>query len=306
MRIIVVGLGVQGKKRKIIAKRDFYASVDPYNMSAEARDISDIPIECYDAALLCVPDDQKLDLINYCLRNKKHVLVEKPLFIEQPNILKNLEILANKNKTILYTAYNHRFEPHFLNMKNLIQSNKLGKIYSCRMFYGNGTAKLVRDSIWRDQDLGVISDLGSHLLDTYNYWFNSSKPNFKIACINRFENNSPDHAVIIGKDKNIQINLEMTLCMWKNHFTCDILGEKGTAHIESLCKWGPSKFIYRKRIMPSGKPKEQKKILIKKDPTWYSEYRFFKKLIKDRKKSNLSRDIWIKDNFIRFKRELNT
>ena len=40
-------------------------------------------------------------------------------------------------------AYNHRFEPHFMRLK-LIDANKLGKIYSCRMFYGNGTARLVK------------------------------------------------------------------------------------------------------------------------------------------------------------------
>ena len=27
--------------------------------------------------------------------------------------------------------------------------------------------------------------------------------------------------------------------MWRNHFTCDVLAENGSAHIESLCKWGP-------------------------------------------------------------------
>ena len=39
------------------------------------------------------------------------------------------------------------------------------------MFYGNGTARLVRDSDWRDQGSGVLHDLGSHLLDTVAYWF---------------------------------------------------------------------------------------------------------------------------------------
>ncbi len=36
----------------------------------------------------------------------------------------------------------------------------------------------------------------------------------------------------------------MTLLMWRNHFTCDILAENGSAHIESLCKWGPSTFTH--------------------------------------------------------------
>ena len=59
-----------------------------------------------------------------------------------------------------------------------------------------------------------------------------------------------------------QINLEMTLCMWRNHFTCDVLAENGSAHIESLCKWGPSTFIKRKRVFPSGRPDEERMTLV--------------------------------------------
>ena len=305
MKIIVVGLGVQGEKRKLIAGNDFYLSVDPHNKYADVRDISDIPIKDYDAVLLCVPDNQKIDLIKFCLKNKKHVLIEKPLLIEKTFQFKYLKKLSLKNNTVLYTAYNHRFEPHFINMKKLLKSGKLGKIYSCRMFYGNGTARLVRNSYWRDKDLGVITDLGSHLLDTYSYWFPNSKPDFNIASVNNFENRSPDHAVITAKENDIIINLEMTLCMWKNHFTCDIIAENGTAHIESLCKWGPSTFIYRQRKFPSGIPKEQKKILIKKDPTWKSEYRYFKKLILDKEKADISTDLWINNIFNKLKKEIN-
>ena len=39
-------------------------------------------------------------------------------------------------------------------MRDLIASARLGAIYRCRMLYGNGTARLVRDSEWRDQGAG--------------------------------------------------------------------------------------------------------------------------------------------------------
>ena len=85
----------------------------------------------------------------------------------------------------------------------------------------------------------------------------------------------------------------MTYFMWRNNFTCDILAEKGSVHINSLCKWGPSVFTYRKRIFPSGKPKEKKKILIQKDPTWLSEFRYYKDLVYQKKITDFSKDIWI-------------
>ena len=64
------------------------------------------------------------------------------------------------------------------------------------MFYGNGTARLVRDSAWRDQGAGVLPDLGSHLLDTARFWFGDIGEDFRVVSANRFENRAPDHVVI--------------------------------------------------------------------------------------------------------------
>tara|TARA_B100001250_G_scaffold409141_1_gene432882 strand:+ start:1045 stop:1968 length:924 start_codon:yes stop_codon:yes gene_type:complete len=296
LRVIVAGLGVQGCKRRKYAGKDYVASVDPFNKEADYLDLTDVPLNSYDAVLACVPDKPKIKLIEYALSNSKHILVEKPLWASQNEEIIKLEKLAIKNKVICYTAYNHRFEPHFIKMRNLISSKKLGTIYSCRMFYGNGTARLVRDSKWRDQGDGVLSDLGSHLLDICRFWFGTNLSNFKMVSANNFENKAPDHVIISSEENRPRIELEMTLCMWRNHFTCDIIAEKGTAHIESLCKWGPSTFSFRKRVLPSGRPIEKSKTLVQEDPTWESEYNFFKNLIASGSMTNLSNDLWLQTN----------
>ena len=304
MQIVIVGFGIQGKKRKNILGKDFFASVDPYQKNSDFKDLKDIPLDKYDGIFLCVPEEDKLKFIKFCIKNKKHVLVEKPILSNNNLTLKLLEKLANKNNVILYSAYNHRFEPNFNKLLNLINSKKLGKIYSCRIFYGNGTAKLFKDSPWRDKGLGVISDLGSHLLDMYVFLFKNLITDFNLISFSNFENKSPDHAIIAGNYKGVKIQLEMSLCMWKNNFTCDILAEKGSAHIFSLCKWGPAEFIYRKRKFPSGVPIEKKSILIKNDPTWKLEYDFFKYLVKNKIKNNLDKDIWINNIFNKFKKKI--
>ena len=163
------------------------------------------------------------------------------------------------------------------------------------MFYGNGTAKLVKRSNWRDKNFGIITDLGSHLIDTCLFWFGKKVKDFKLVSSRRFENKSPDHAVLISENSIPKIELEMTYFMWKNYFSCDILAEKGSAHINSLCKWGPTVFTYRKRVYPSGKPKEKRQILIKSDPTWCAELKHFRKLISSKKITNFSKDIWIQN-----------
>nr|HIL77030.1 Gfo/Idh/MocA family oxidoreductase [Rhodospirillales bacterium] len=293
MRVIVVGLGVQGNKRREHAGKDYVSSVDPNNSDADFNDIRDVNLDTYDAVLACVPDKPKIELLRYCVDHKKHVLVEKPLWVEKDGQIIELEKLAQTTKVVCYTAYNHRFEPHFVKMKELISSGTLGEIYSCRMFYGNGTAKLVRDSIWRDQGAGVLPDLGSHLLDTCRFWFGNDIGTPQLTSSHCFENKSPDHVVINIVGKQPRIELEMTLCMWRNHFSCDILAEYGTAHIESLCKWGPSTFTHRKRIIPSGRPPETQVTLTQSDPTWADEYRHFKSLIESGASTDLSIDIWL-------------
>src|SRR5437879_571322 len=179
---------------------------------------------------------------------------------------------------VIHTAYSDGVGRHIVRMRDLMASGELGKIYSCRIFYGNGTARLVRDSAWRDQGAGVLPDLGSHLLDTCRFWFGDIADDFSVVSARAFENRAPDHVVILSERGRVRIELEMTLLMWRNHFTCDILAENGTAHIQSLCKWGPSTFTHRRRVLPSGRPPEESVTLVVDDPTWAIEYAHFKEL----------------------------
>jgi predicted dehydrogenase len=252
-----------------------------------------VPLGDYDAALCCVPDGPKVELVEYLLGNGKHVLVEKPLWAAEDRDIARLEETARAHGAVCYTAYNHRFEPHYLRMRDLIASGELGRIYRCRMFYGNGTARLVRESAWRDHGSGVLHDLGSHLLDTIAFWFGAPAGEFRVHASNRFENAAPDHVVIGSEVGDVKIELEMTLLSWRNHFTCDVLAEKGTAHIRSLCKWGPATFTRRTRILPAGRPREETSVLVRDDPTWAAEHAHFKALCRDRVRCDLSGDLWL-------------
>lgn len=293
MKAIVIGLGVQGHKRRTFAGSDYVASVDPFNREAEYRTVEDVPLSSYDAALVCIPDEPKVEVLSHLLKNGKHVLVEKPLWAADDQRIGTIEQLARAKGVVCYTAYNHRFEPHYVRMRNLIASGQLGTIYRCRMFYGNGTARLVRDSAWRDQGAGVLPDLGSHLLDTAKFWFGDLGEDFQIVSADCFENRAPDHVVVVSKGRKPRLEFEMTLLSWRNHFTCDVLAEKGTAHIRSLCKWGPTTFTCRMRVLPSGRPSEESVTLVEDDPTWALEYEYFKSLCQRGVATDLGNDLWL-------------
>lgn len=302
MRVVVAGLGVQGHKRRDVAGKECVATVDPVNPEAQFKRLEDVPLASYDAALICTPDEAKIGLLTYLLSNRKHLLVEKPLFAADSSELLKLKKLAEANRTTCYTAYNHRFEPHFVRMKALLDSGRLGKVYSIRMFYGNGTARLVRDSAWRDKGAGVLPDLGSHLLDTALFWLGKPIEGFRIQSANRFENRAFDH-VAFGANADPVLQFEVTLLSWRNHHYTDVFAEKGSAHISSLCKWGPSTFSVRDRKLPSGRPDEESVTLVQADPTWVIEYGHFKKLCENGE-NNIANDIWINDTLRGLQAEL--
>ena len=96
MKSIVVGYGVQGHKRRNFAGPDYVGCVDPVSPEADYKSIGDVPLASYDAALVCVPDEPKFELLSYLLGNGKHVLVEKPLWVEKADGIARLEALARK------------------------------------------------------------------------------------------------------------------------------------------------------------------------------------------------------------------
>jgi predicted dehydrogenase len=293
MRCVIVGYGVQGKKRWKVAGSEGVGIVDPVHADAHWREIRQVPLDQFDAAVVCTPDEPKQDILGYLAQHGKHALVEKPLHAANEAELVALQGVARANGAFIYTAYNHRFEPHYVRMRELIRSGVLGKIYRCRMFYGNGTARLVRESEWRDTGAGVLPDLGSHLLDTARFWFGDLGEDFRTTSASCFENRACDHVVIASEASRPKLEMEMTLLSWRNHFTCDVFAEGGSAHITSLCKWGPSTFTVRRRMLPSGRPPEESVTLVQDDPTWQLEYDHFKGLVAAGTQTDLGNDIWL-------------
>jgi len=291
MKVVVAGLGIQGKKRTAVAGADVAATVDPVQQDADFRKLEDVPLDRYQAVLACVPDSEKIPLLRYALSQGKHVLVEKPLLVENVDDLLELQRCAESKRLSCYTAYNHRFEPHIVHLRGLIASGRLGRIYSAKFFYGNGTARDARNSAWRDQGAGVLPDLGSHLLDMVLFLFGEVAGRCKAWRADRFENRAFDR-FMFGFHGDLPIDCEMSMLSYRNTFLADVYGELGSAHINCLCKWGPSTLTIRKRVLPSGRPDEESTTVVSADPTWAAEYDYFRSLCPSGT-NTLSNDRWI-------------
>ena len=128
-------------------------------------------------------------------------------------------------------------------------------------------------------------------LDWTVFLFGKPQAEVQVWAGHCFENRAFDH-FRFGFDGRPALDFEVTLLSWRNSFRADVIGERGSAHIDSLCKWGPSTFTLRRRVLPSGRPDEESHTLVCADPTWQREYEHFKQLCR-RPATNIDTDVWI-------------
>jgi scyllo-inositol 2-dehydrogenase (NADP+) len=250
VRYLVVGLGNIGSRRRALLGERCVATADPFNREADYRSARDVPLDLFDAAVLAIPNDAKMELVRYLVENGKHVLVEKPLPLpDDEEGVRLLHQTVRERGIIVYTAYNHRFEPLVVRFRDHVRAGVLGEIYHGRLFYGNGTVQHVKGS-WRDKGLSVVQ---REELDQ-----------------------SPDRALLISGDG--RVTYEMTYHAWRNTFAMELYGSKGSIHLFGLRKWGGSELIVRERVLPSGMPRETRETDQGEDVTWALEMDHFERL----------------------------
>jgi predicted dehydrogenase len=293
MRYVVVGLGNIGQRRQALLGARCVATADPFNETAAYRSVRDVPVDAFDAAVLAIPDDDKIELVSYLLEQGKHVLVEKPLPLPDQETTRRLEELARSRGLSLYTAYNHRFEPLLVEFKEQVGAGAIGEIYHGRLFYGNGTVRHVAGT-WRDQGLGAIQDLGCHLLDLLAFAGEALTPRshpgetltprppppcegeglgvgdtMRLIAVQSIETAAPDHAIMTSADG--RFTFEVMYHSWRNSFAFELYGSEGSIHCFGLRKWGGSELLVRKRVFPSGRPHETRLTDEGPDVTWERE-----------------------------------
>lgn len=102
----------------------------------------------FDAYTVAVPAEYHYAVTKTLLQNGKHVMVEKPITLNSPDAEELCEI-AKKNNCILMTGHLLLFHPAIRKIKELIDTDKIGKlqyIYSNRL--NLGTVRTEENSLW--------------------------------------------------------------------------------------------------------------------------------------------------------------
>ncbi len=289
MKYLIVGYGNIGHKRKAALGKNFIKTFDPNpQVDSDYRKLEEVPVNLFDTVIITTSQKPKYNLVKHFANKGKDLLVEKPLIInkQQYNVLSELVL---KNKITLYTAYNHRFEPNIVKLYKYIKSGSLGKLYHARFVYSFGNIK-ERIGTWRETEFGVLEEIAPHLIDFAINWFGYKSSDFETLISRKVESNILDHWVFATKDKKILF--ETSSVTWKNVFSLDIYGEAGSVHLSGLRKWGGSQLIIRKRVLPSGIPKEKTYSDSGPDLTWKKDLANYKKYLKN-KSNTLKHDLEI-------------
>lgn len=295
MRYVVVGYGNIGRKRRQVLGPRCVGTVDPYRPEADYPRLEDVPGDAYDAAVLAVPNSAKLPLLATLLERGKQVLVEKPLIFPDETAAERLRGIARAREAIWYTSYNLRFEPHVQTLKRLLADGAVGTVYRARLFYGYGTAADIAGT-WREDGLGVIQDLATHLIDLVGYVFGRFGTEFIVWARDAHELTGIDHCILATPDRRIV--LESSYLSWKNRWTIEVVGSTGALALDGLTKWGPAVLTVQRRRLPSGVPDEERSVVSMSDPTWDADIACFEEMIAAGRTS-CDNDLWVSRTVLR-------
>ena len=130
-------------------------------------EVEDVFRSDVDAVVIVTPVRTHYELARQALLHGKHVLVEKPLTtcVEEAE---ELVALAKEQERVLMVGHTFEYNPAVNELRNLIQSGELGKIYSIE-------TERLNLGLFR-QDINVIWDLAPHDVSILLYLL-GKKPN---------------------------------------------------------------------------------------------------------------------------------
>ncbi|MEH6593169.1 MAG: Gfo/Idh/MocA family oxidoreductase [Halioglobus sp.] len=127
-----------------------------------------------DCVHICTPPGSHYELIERCLRLKKHVICEKPLCLSKDQS-RELMHLANSMGLVNAVNFNVRYYDACRQAKELIRQNSFGRSLLVQCSYQQEFHALPADYSWRYKPeqagyLRATTEIGSHCIDLIRNW----------------------------------------------------------------------------------------------------------------------------------------
>ncbi len=130
-----------------------------------------------DAVSICLPNYLHAPVSIAALKSGKHVLCEKPMATSSQEAEEMIQAAREAGKKLMI-AHNQRFVASHQTAKEILDSGKLGKVYSFRTAFGHpgpeGWSVDGKESWFFNKEqafIGALGDLGVHKSDLLRYLF---------------------------------------------------------------------------------------------------------------------------------------
>ena len=248
MKVVVVGYGSIGKRHvrnlvslgfKDIVLCRSSANGNELNLK-EVSKLEDIIKINPDFVIVSNPTSLHFQTLKFLVQHQFNILCEKP-FLHKPKEWDLLKPLLKNYKGHANIVFNLRYHPCIQKVKELLQNNRLGEIYSGRFFVGqylpdwrSGINHLESYSAFKDMGGGVVMDL-VHEIDVAEYLL--GKPQGEIhSIVSKVSDvtvDSADIAEILYRTINseiVNIHMDYLYRGYSRHFS--ICGKEANLHCD--------------------------------------------------------------------------
>ena len=249
-KIIIVGYGSIGKRHsknikkisnhQIVLFREINKkNTDGYEEIYNYEDILKLdPL----FVLICNPTKYHYEILKFCVKNNLNFLCEKPL-VSSIKQYKSIKKISNLYKGIGRVAYNLRYHPIIIKIKELMLKKEIGQIIYSRFFVGQylpdwrkNTNYLINYSAHNNLGGGVILDL-SHEIDIAEYLFGNPNKN-PISLTEKISNvtiDSEDISEIIYKtNSNVFVSIHMNYLIREKTRKIFMFGTNGSINADLI------------------------------------------------------------------------
>ena len=303
LRVGIVGAGLIGAKRAKIVVADIHATLvavaDPDLGRAKAladehgaETLADwrvlVKRRDIDAVVVAVPNAFSAPIVLTALKDKKHVLCEKPFGITAAESKKMLAA-ATKARRVVKVGFNHRFHAGIIKAHEILESGGIGKVFFIRSRYGHGGRKGMEKE-WRfNKGIsggGELLDQGVHIIDLARWFAGEFKEVYGLAQTKYWKTKLDDNAFALMTNDHVTASFHVSTTNWKNIFSFEVFGDKGYLQIDG--KGGS----YGEEILTHGKtnlgfaPTLEIFKFGGQDESWKREWKNFSNAIAGKEKVN--------------------
>ena len=244
LKILIIGFGSIGARHFKNLESLGYTNVYVYDSLPEKikdkklkiENLDKKNLEGLDVAFICNPNHKHVETAIKCAEAGLHLFIEKPLSHNLKGINK-LQKIVEKKKLVNMVACNMRFFESLQVIKNFLSEQKLGRVYSINLQFGQylpfwrpGTDYRQNYAAKKEMGGGIVLD-DIHEFDLL-FWLNDFSL-VKKSCLFKnhasdLEIETEDQAKAVFQFKNgVSGSVASDYLSKKYHRTCRIVGEKG-------------------------------------------------------------------------------